>query len=333
MDPLALLAVVGLAFAGKQMSDDPEPEKPFQVPRVPTVGPVDSKARLVHGMTGTYTRLDPIAGVRKPNKEIQPNFAEVTRDSTKPIWGQPVYDLYNRQDVSSKMNNLAPTEKQNVGPGLGVGSNVASYGGYHQFFRVLPTNTNVQRLTQLPGRSGGPARLVKNGPDNAGDLTQERPNRVFNHESAAGRAVVTGQMPTDSRYVKGEQMTLKDQLVSRSDYDGIGNPGFAIDSGHIVAPRDIKSVRRQDGVPDIVGGKGRMNVRADPSAALGGVTSMRAPPNTATINHKNASGEQTYVLPEFTNFNAFKDTPTPNQDFELAKKQLAENPFNHSLSG
>lgn len=328
MDPLALMAVVGLAFAGQKMSEEPPPQKLFERPRAPNA---DSRERIVNGLTGTYKMTDPIAGVIRPQREIQPNFGVITSDATKPIWGQPVYDLYNRQDVSSKMNNLAPVERQNVGPGLGVGSNIASYGGFQQYFRVLPTNTNVQRLTQLPGRSGGPARLVKNGPQENGALTQDRPNRVFNYETAPGRAVVTGQSAHDSRYVKGEQFTLKDQLVTRYDNDGRGNPNFIIDSGHLIAPTDLREVKRES-VPDIVGGKGRMNVRADPTGALGAVTVQRNSPNTEVINHKNASGEQQYVLPEYTNFNAFKETQVPNQDLELIKRQLANNPFNHSLS-
>lgn len=326
MDPLALMAVVGLAFAGKKLSDDPPEERPFVRP-VPS--PVDSRARLVHGMTGTYKKSDPIGGVIRPDREIQPNFSDIAE--SKPIWGQPVYDLSNRQDVSSKMNNLAPVERKNVGPGLGIGSNVASYGGYHQYFRVLPTNTNVQRLTQLPGRTGGPERLVKSSAI-TGDLTQERPNRVFTHEAAAGRAVVTGQMAYGSKHVKGEQYTLKDQTVTRYDFDSQGNPVYPIDSGHVIAPRDIRNVRRDDSIPDKIGGPGRMNVRADPTGALGAVTAQRNQPVTDVINHKNASGEQQYTLPEFTNFNAFKETQNPNQDFDLVLKQLENNPFNHPLS-
>lgn len=329
MDPVSLLAVVGLAFAGKKLSDEPEVIQTNVLPK----RTVDTTNRVVNGLTGTYQASDPIAGVLRPNKEIQASFGEVTRDATKNVYGQPVYDLYNRQTISSKMNNLAPTEKMNVGPGLGVGSNVASFGGYQQMFRVLPTNTNVQRLTQLPGGAGTPARLVKNGPDplDTTVLTQDRPNRVMTWEPAPGRAVVTGQEKR-ADYVKGSQATLKDQLVVRSDNDGLGNPQYSsLNAGHVIAPRDIRDVKRTSG-PDIVGGPGRMNVRAGPSAALGGVTKQRLPPNSEYLNHKGTQLDQKYVLPDGVNFNPFKDTPTPNQDLSLAKTQLASNPFNHPLS-
>jgi hypothetical protein len=332
MDPLSLLAIVGLAFAGKKFSD--EPSDTVEVSPAPRVIMNDSVNRVVNGYTGTYQKSDPIAGVLKPGKEIQGNFGEISTDGTKPVFGQPVYDLYNRQTISSKMNNLAPDEKQLVGPGLGVGANVASFGGYQQMFRVLPTNTNVQRHTQLPGKAGGPARLVKNGPDNLEKtvLTQDRPNRVITWEPAQGRAVVTGQESAAAQYVKGSQQTLKDQLVVRSDNDGLGNPQYTgFGAGHVIAPKDLRSVQRTSG-PDIVGGAGRMNVRAGPDAALGGVTKQRAPPQSEYINHANGVFTQKYIVPEYTNFNPFKETVTPNQDLNLAKTQLQSNPFNHPLS-
>jgi hypothetical protein len=331
MDPVSLLAVVGLAFAGKKFSDEPSVDPPSPAPRRIIN---ESVNRVVNGYTGTYQKSDPIAGVLKPGKEIQGNFGEITSGGTRQVFGQPVYDLYNRQTISSKMNNLAPDEKVLVGPGLGVGANVSSFGGYQQMFRVLPTNTNVQRLTQLPGKAGTPARLVKNGPDTLEPsvLTQERPNRVITWEPAQGRAVVTGQESVGAQHVKGSQATLKDQLVVRSDNDGLGNPQYSnFGSGHVIAPKDIRTVKRTSG-PDIVGGAGRMNVRAGPGAALGGVTKQRAPPNTDYVNHGNGSLGQKYVVPEYTNFNSFKETPTPNQDLNLVKQQLQSNPFNHPLS-
>ncbi len=330
MDPVSLLAVVGLAFAGKKLSDEPEVSEPvIAQKRIQT----DSANRIVNGLTGTYQRSDPIAGVLRPNKEIQANFGEITSGATREVYGQPVYDLYNRQTISSKMNNLAPTEKMQIGPGLGVGANVASFGGYQQMFRVLPTNTNVQRLTQLPGKAGTPARLVKNGPDPLEPtvLTQDRPNRVVTWEPAPGRAVVTGQEKR-SEYVKGSAATLKDQLVVRSGEDGIGNPQFSsVNAGHVIAPRDIRSVKRTSG-PDIVGGAGRMNVRADASQALGGVSKWRQPPNSDFVNHKGTQLDQLYVPLDNVNMNPFKEIPTPNQDLNLAKTQLASNPYNHPLS-
>ncbi|AGE50072.1 hypothetical protein ATCVCanal1_114L [Acanthocystis turfacea Chlorella virus Canal-1] len=49
-------------------------------------------------------------------------------------------------------NNVLPAEQLRVGPGLGVGPEVAATGGFQQFYRQLPLNVNEYKLTQLPGR-------------------------------------------------------------------------------------------------------------------------------------------------------------------------------------
>jgi hypothetical protein len=49
-------------------------------------------------------------------------------------------------------NNVLPAEPLMVGPGLGVGPEVAATGGFHQFYRQLPLNVNEYKLTTLPGR-------------------------------------------------------------------------------------------------------------------------------------------------------------------------------------
>ena len=56
-------------------------------------------------------------------------------------------DDNNRKDryannITSIMNNVAPVEKQYVGPGLNVGTDIASKGGFHDMYRILPNNVN-----------------------------------------------------------------------------------------------------------------------------------------------------------------------------------------------
>lgn len=62
---------------------------------------------------------------------------------------------------SSRQNNVVPAEQIRVGPGLAVGPEVASTGGFQQFYRQLPLNVNEYRLTQLPGRTNHPASRVE----------------------------------------------------------------------------------------------------------------------------------------------------------------------------
>ena len=50
------------------------------------------------------------------------------------IYGTPALsdDVQNRYKSSLIMNNVSPIEKQQVGPGLNIDSNVAAAGGFHQ---------------------------------------------------------------------------------------------------------------------------------------------------------------------------------------------------------
>ena len=61
-------------------------------------------------------------------------------------------ELQKTRSVDNRThNNVLPTEQVMVGPGLGVGPEVAATGGFHQFYRQLPLNVNEYKLTQLPG--------------------------------------------------------------------------------------------------------------------------------------------------------------------------------------
>lgn len=62
-------------------------------------------------------------------------------------------ELQKARSVNShQYNNVLPAEQLRVGPGLGVGPEVAATGGFQQFYRQLPLNVNEYKLTQLPGR-------------------------------------------------------------------------------------------------------------------------------------------------------------------------------------
>ncbi len=79
---------------------------------------------------------------------------------------------------------------------------------------------------------------------------------------------------------------------------------------------------------------GRMNVRNDPLKQVGLVTSVRSDSNRYD-NYRGPKdgswGAQIYVKPAFTDLNPYKGNK--NQlDLTLAQRQLANNPFAHSLS-
>jgi hypothetical protein len=63
----------------------------------------------------------------------------------------------NRKDryannITGFMNNVSPIEKQYVGPGLNVNTDVASKGGFHDMYRILPNNANSYKKHTFGGR-------------------------------------------------------------------------------------------------------------------------------------------------------------------------------------
>lgn len=82
-----------------------------------------------------------------------------------------------RMVQGKSQNNVLPAEQLRVGPGMGVGPDVAATGGFHQFYRQLPLNVNEYKLTQLPGGVNHGASAVQK---------QEAPQRVtVNHNPGA----------------------------------------------------------------------------------------------------------------------------------------------------
>lgn len=59
----------------------------------------------------------------------------------------------NRYKVSLNVrNDLAPCEKQLVGPGIDIGPEIPAQGGFHQYTRLLPNNVSDYKANQLQGR-------------------------------------------------------------------------------------------------------------------------------------------------------------------------------------
>jgi hypothetical protein len=62
-------------------------------------------------------------------------------------------ELAKARSISTRtQKNILPAEQLRVGPGLGVGPEVAATGGFQQFYRQLPLNVGAYKKTTLPGR-------------------------------------------------------------------------------------------------------------------------------------------------------------------------------------
>ena len=224
-DPLSLLALGSLVMLGKQMSNERNGES---YTSDNDTEPVKKNASLPYGFVKRIPTL-PIPD--RPQfhdfdnvKQEMPSFGDVA--FMKHVNGEPVNDtLRDRPYVSGQMNNLAPVEKQLVGPGLGIGADVPAYGGYQQLYRVNPNNVGAYRLTTLPGRTG-PAVDVNGGkPGLVGELTHFKPNTTEflpvrlppTAGAAQGQGGPVRAMAHRGIYEKTKRMTNRAENTKRCD--------------------------------------------------------------------------------------------------------------------
>ena len=342
MDPLALAAVVGLVYAGKRISDK-EPSVDT-TPRVAIIDPIPQASRQTYhlnsndmGIQGSVIN-DPFPGVPARKREVAGTFSEISPMANRNPYGQPVYNLYNRQAVTNKMNNFPPIERINVGPGLGVGANVAATGGFQQFFRVLPTNVNEERLVQLEGRSGPPAAIIPSGWTQQGGLTQtQRPPKIYHR--APGRGVAQGQGGPLSgpenrpKFQRTQYPTIKSQTVNRGDDGlGFGTQYFRKDGAYENPQNQLPSKDNRGKKGRILPG-GRMNVRADPLNAYGASTAVRRDTMTFPLPPPDGARMGNYATPAYAKFNGYKGATNPWAcKLDIAQNQLANNPLAKSIA-
>ena len=320
MDPLSLIAVGGLIYAGRCLSAKENYEvgepAPFfgnninNVPEGAAQGQLDIR-------DGAYTLP---AQTQKMKQEV-PSFGIVSPANGQQVYGQPVYNLYDRQNVSGKMNNVQPLERQRIGPGLGIGADVPAFGGYQQMYRVMPNNVGAYKLTTLPGRAGPSNPIVKKGAQ-IGELTQERPARTVatweRRPPARGRAegqggALTGQAGRQN-YERSKRQTHRSTTTMRTDgleYGPAGRfvPDMSVQDNPTRNKGDLNTQRVNDvaapgihsfhgaytqdptltngirtavnrGNKDRAGNPGRMNVRMDAGNQQGATTSVRTSAST-----------------------------------------------------
>ena len=111
MDPLSLVALLGIAVAGRQIasSDRKEGFTPAPVPnretqQLPYFGrnintPGQDLTLVTDVLSGPYIDTS------RQRKDAVPNLQDAAPNVQFP-YGQPVYNLYDRQNVSSRMDNL-----------------------------------------------------------------------------------------------------------------------------------------------------------------------------------------------------------------------------------
>ena len=170
-----LIVTLGLVAIARGLSEKDEEEEPkieyYEEPkRQETSHRYEHRTNVMNTMSGGIGGI----GMNPHSKAEQPNFGEVA--FMKHVNGEPVRDMRDRPYVSGKMNNTAPMEKNLVGPGLNVGPDVPSFGGYQQMFQVKPNNVGAYKLTTLPGRTNHGANQTGGMPGIVGELTHYKPS-------------------------------------------------------------------------------------------------------------------------------------------------------------
>ncbi len=371
-DPISLMVIAGLVYAGRRLSLRSEPPAPvdYEDPvLMPKQQPITENVQM---------------SVRIPPKSEMASFADIAVQQRS--GGQEILNMRNRMYDQGRMNNLSPIEKQLVGPGLGVGSETPAIGGYQQMFRVNPVNVGEYRLTTLPGRSGPAADVTGGRSAVVGELTHnksettaflpsrlpvvpgraqgmtgvvprnehERTKRTTNRSETGHRAdglgfngakrfVSAQTMPQDPTRFKtdrnDEQYAYRNQATP-----GITNfvGGYTNTVASKITDKNNEELMRygfrpedRRGKPNRMGNAGRMNVRESALKQGGKLTTVRSDTSRidGRINAANGGWTQSYKQKPFHQFNAYKGAVNPNcRTLDIAKNQLTNNPLAHTLS-
>lgn len=350
MDPLALAAVVGLVFAGKRLSDTSEDgsQAPPATTKPITRRDVDLMANARDHSKDYFDLkiMTPELGRRvgdwrlQPKNEV-PSLQDRAPDAGRFPYGQPVYDLYNRQNVTNKMNNLQPIERMNVGPGLGVDPSVPAAGGFHDYFRALPNNVNEERLTTLEGRPGPSDFFIKGGATTIGSISHQAKDSktwyrapVQNRGQGQGGALSGPEGRPD--FLKTRRSTIRHETGTRTDGLEKGPAQYNVyqpyAEGGCGAYTDKSLTRVSDNrsKEDRPGNAGRMNVRQDPVNQGGAASTLRAETVPFPVPPADGGRFQQYQKPEFDRLNEKKSRMNPwstNASMDIAIQQLEKNPI------
>jgi len=370
-DPVSMLAIAGLIYAGRTLSTKSKTETYVQpIVAGPTPQPVFKENDFVSRVAA------------QPKREME-SFADLGRQHRS--GGQEILNMRNRMYDSGRMNNLSPVEKQLVGPGLGVGADTPAVGGFQQMFRVNPVNVGEYRLTTLPGRSGPAVDITGGRSAKVGELTHNKPETTAYLPSRlpamAGRAQgMTGVVPR-SEHEKTKRTTNRSETGLRNDglgfsgakrfvsaqtlaqdptrfkadrndehyqYANQPTPGIHSFHGAYTTSAAVQVTARTNeelmkygfrpedrrGKPNRMGNAGRMNVRESALKQGGQITAVRSDTSRidGRVNAANGAWTQQYQNNTFHQFNPYKGNENPNsRTLDIAARQLKNNPLAHSL--
>jgi len=214
-DPISIAAVAALVYVGKVLSTSNEASAAPAVATATATPPTpvideDDDFNFGGGNLGS---------IEYQNKVEVPSFGEVLPQ--KRSSGGEILEMRDRLYDQGRMNNLSPVEKQLVGPGLGVGPEVAAVGGFQQLYRVMPTNVGEYNLTQLPGRVNHGADTMGGRRGIVGDVAKNRPERstelLDRLPPVRGRAQGMSAITPRQEHEKTKRTTNRSETGMRTD--------------------------------------------------------------------------------------------------------------------
>ena len=226
-DPLSVLAVMGLAFVGRSLSNSGKTSGGTETyMRQPPTAELPSDFKDTRSVPraelNTDFRVNSEERALSDNQVISP-FGDIVKQERSS--GQEIMDMKDRFSVDGRMNNLSPVEKQQVGPGLGLAADVPAAGGFQQMFRAMPENVGAYRLTTLPGRigpagdtTGGRGQLQAsvgyNRPETTAFLPERLPNVPGRAQGQGG--ALTGEAGRQS-HERTKRTTNRAETSTRTD--------------------------------------------------------------------------------------------------------------------
>lgn len=178
---------------------------------------------------GLFTGVD---NLDFQKKEIaQESFSPII-DSGRPIHGNtfdPDIDRYKNYVAHANHNNVAPVEKQYVGPGLGIPVDQAAAGGFHQNFRIRPDNVNVYRKNNLSSLPVQGSKTLIDMPTNAPANLKCETGLTENEFTQIGdRAFDNARSVLDAPSVRSNQtevFKVQNRMINNKDITG--HAGFS----------------------------------------------------------------------------------------------------------
>lgn len=142
------------------------------------------KQTRLETFTGTTDMGSSATGTYRSKREVEAMFSpsvSKARVTSSGSAGNPMYARADdRMDPGVMQNNVVPSEQVRVGPGVGVGVDVAAIDGFHPMYRILPKNVGEYKKNNLPGDvNHGKSAIPKATSDNG------TPNVSINHHPGA----------------------------------------------------------------------------------------------------------------------------------------------------